>query len=236
MVDGSDSIRDEDWIKEQNFAKDAVAAFARRNIFDNGGSASYVQFSSLPLDMGTFYSEEDFDAHVDSLDQFKGGTDIVNGKRRNASAKCLPSPILREGCDVPLCRKLLTRRTHICCFCRPALCIPSCAKTTPETRGTPRDLCSGLQGGAELMNRSPASSKLMILITDGEHGYEYYDGDPAETAAKIRADGRTTIFVVGVGERENVFASLLCRRAFNSSLAFIQYFAIEWLDKNKCQV
>ena len=103
MVDGSGSIEDQDWIEEQKFAKDAVAAFARRNIFDNGGSASYVQFSSFPLDMGTFYSEEDFDAHVDSLDQYKGGTDIVNGKRPNASAKPFsPSPILRVGCDVPL--------------------------------------------------------------------------------------------------------------------------------------
>jgi len=30
--------------------------------------------------MGTFYSEEDFDAHVDGVVQFGGGTDIVNGK------------------------------------------------------------------------------------------------------------------------------------------------------------
>jgi len=30
--------------------------------------------------MGTFYSEEDFDAHVDDVVQFGGGTDIVNGK------------------------------------------------------------------------------------------------------------------------------------------------------------
>ena len=77
------------------------------------------------------------------------------------------------------------------------------------------------------MNRSPASSNLMILITDGEHGYEDFGGDPAATAAKIRADGRTTIFVVGVGKRDNVFASLQCRASFNFSLAFIQYFANE---------
>ena len=106
VVDGSGSIEDQDWIEEQKFAKDAVAAFARRNIFDNGGSASYVQFSSFPLDMGTFYSEEDFDAHVDSLDQYKGGTDIVNGKRPNASAKpSSPSPILRVGCVKSLIRR-----------------------------------------------------------------------------------------------------------------------------------
>lgn len=80
MVDGSDSIEPEDWEKEQRFAKQAVAAFARRNIFENGGSASYVQFTTFPFYMGTFYSEELFDAHVESVIQFRGGTDIVNGK------------------------------------------------------------------------------------------------------------------------------------------------------------
>lgn len=87
MVDGSGSIEPDDWEKEQTFAKDAVAAFARRNVFENGGSASYVQFSSFPLDMGTFYSEEMFDAHVDSLNQYGGGTDIVNGKLPYTSAE-----------------------------------------------------------------------------------------------------------------------------------------------------
>eukprot|EP00903_Cladosiphon_okamuranus_P021518 g19782.t1 len=135
VVDGSGSIYPEDWEKEQTFAKQAVAAFARRNIFENGGSASYVQFTSLPLDMGTFYSEEDFDAHVDDVVQFGGGTDIVNG----------------------------------------------------------------IQGGAELMDASPASFNIMILITDGQHS-DGYGGDPAATAAEIRADGRTTIFVVAVGD------------------------------------
>lgn len=50
------------------------------------------------------------------------------------------------------------------------------------------------------MNASPASFNIMILITDGEHDYEYFGGDPAATAAEIRADGRTTIFAVGVDE------------------------------------
>lgn len=49
------------------------------------------------------------------------------------------------------------------------------------------------------MDASPASFNIMILITDGRHS-ESYGGDPAATAAEIRADGRTNIFVVGVGE------------------------------------
>lgn len=42
----------------------------------------------------------------------------------------------------------------------------------------------------------------MILITDGAHDYDVYGGDPAATAAEIMAGDRTTIFVVGVGEKD----------------------------------
>jgi len=68
-----------------------------------------------------------------------------------------------------------------------------------EARGSRCDFGSGIQGGAELMDASPASFNIMILITDGQHN-DGYGGDPAATAAKIRADGRTTIFVVAVGD------------------------------------
>lgn len=93
VVDGSASIGPDDWIEEQKFAKDAVAAFASLNVFENGGTASYVQFTSLPLDMGTFASEEAFNTHLDSLTQFEGGTDIVNGKETGISAVCLQCSI-----------------------------------------------------------------------------------------------------------------------------------------------
>ncbi|CAB1109109.1 unnamed protein product [Ectocarpus sp. CCAP 1310/34] len=79
VVDGSGSIVSSDWILEQQFAKDTVAAFARRNIFDNGGTASYVQFSTSTYDEGTFTSTESFDEHVDSVIQWGGDTDIADG-------------------------------------------------------------------------------------------------------------------------------------------------------------
>lgn len=79
MVDGSGSVSTNDFTQAQQFAKDTVAAFSGRSLFENGGTASYVQFSSAPLDMGTFFSEEDFNAHVDLVTQYNGSTDVVNG-------------------------------------------------------------------------------------------------------------------------------------------------------------
>lgn len=79
VVDGSPSIEDEEWILEQQFAKYTVAAFAGRDLFVNGGTASYVQFSGYTTDEGTFNSTESFNAHVDTVDQFGSGTNIVSG-------------------------------------------------------------------------------------------------------------------------------------------------------------
>lgn len=81
MVDGSPSLEPEEFDLAQQFAKDTVEAFARRNIFDNGGTASYVQFSGTTYDEGTFDSPESFDAHVDAVEQTGLGTDIVEGTR-----------------------------------------------------------------------------------------------------------------------------------------------------------
>lgn len=69
VVDGSGSILADDWILQQQFAKDTVEAFARRNIFANGGTASYVQFGDSTYDEGTFDSAETFNAHVDAVNQ-----------------------------------------------------------------------------------------------------------------------------------------------------------------------
>lgn len=69
VVDGSGSIPPDDWILQQQFAKDTVEAFARQDIFDNGGTASYVQFGDTTYDEGTFDSAETFNAHVDAVNQ-----------------------------------------------------------------------------------------------------------------------------------------------------------------------
>lgn len=79
MVDGSLSITEDEFILEQQSAKDTVAAFARQKIFDNGGTASYLQFSGTTYDEGTFDSPESFNAHVDSVVQTGIGTDIADG-------------------------------------------------------------------------------------------------------------------------------------------------------------
>jgi len=66
---------------EKEFAKNVTASFAERNLFANGGTASYVQFSSNvdDSDTGTFYSLADFNDFVDANDYIGGGTDIDGG-------------------------------------------------------------------------------------------------------------------------------------------------------------
>lgn len=76
VLDGSGSIASADWLLEKDFAKNTVAAFANRNLFDNGGTASYVQFSSSVESFGTFPSQSEFDAFVDGDDQ-AGGTKMM---------------------------------------------------------------------------------------------------------------------------------------------------------------
>lgn len=78
-MDGSLSIAEDEFVLEQQFAKDTVEAFAKREIFEKGGTASYVQFSGTTYDEGTFDSSERFNAHVDSVVQTGIGTDIVEG-------------------------------------------------------------------------------------------------------------------------------------------------------------
>lgn len=79
VLDGSGSIYSGDWELEKEFAKDAVAAFNKRNLFQNGGTASYVQFSSSVVSSGTFYSVQDFNDFVDADLQYGWGTSIDAG-------------------------------------------------------------------------------------------------------------------------------------------------------------
>ena len=81
VVDGSLSIAADEFVLEQQFAKDTVEAFASRELFEKGGTASYVQFSGTTYDEGTFNSSQSFNAHVDSVVQTGVGTDIVEGTR-----------------------------------------------------------------------------------------------------------------------------------------------------------
>eukprot|EP00904_Undaria_pinnatifida_P002780 jgi/Undpi1/12502/HiC_scaffold_5.g02173.m1 len=53
VLDGSGSVSSSEFLSEQQFAVDTVAAFAARNLFDNGGMASYVQYSTFLIWSGT---------------------------------------------------------------------------------------------------------------------------------------------------------------------------------------
>lgn len=92
MVDGSGSISDyffstessnsiywSEWRKEKEFAKSIVIAFSERNLFENGGTASYVQFSSSVISSASFTTLEDFIDFVDEDEHGSGGTNIDVG-------------------------------------------------------------------------------------------------------------------------------------------------------------
>lgn len=79
IIDGSTSVGSTDFLLEKDFAKNAVASFASRNLFDNGGAAAFAQFSSSASEGGIFTSSEEFDAFVDDELQLFGGTDIIDG-------------------------------------------------------------------------------------------------------------------------------------------------------------
>ncbi|CAM9466023.1 unnamed protein product, partial [Sphacelaria rigidula] len=81
-LDASPSIVESDWELEKDFAKNVVEAFANRNLFANGGTASYVQFSGSANSEFTTTSETEFNDIVD-VDTQKwglfGGTNIEAG-------------------------------------------------------------------------------------------------------------------------------------------------------------
>lgn len=83
VLDASGSINNDtgidEWGLEKEFAKNTIAAFASRNLFENGGTASYVQFSDDANFPATFTSEAGFDAYIDATIQVEGDTNIVAG-------------------------------------------------------------------------------------------------------------------------------------------------------------
>ena len=108
VLDGSGSVGSDDFEIEQEFAKNLTAAFAESNLFANGGSASYVQFTSYvdASDTGTFYSLAGFNDFVDANEYNGGFTNIdagINAARAllnnapNASASFMF--VLTDGAD-----------------------------------------------------------------------------------------------------------------------------------------
>lgn len=67
-MDGSGTITigHDECIIEQAFAPDAVAAFAATILFDNGGQASYVQYSTSFFSCGNFDSAQFFNEFADA--------------------------------------------------------------------------------------------------------------------------------------------------------------------------
>ncbi|CAM9907142.1 unnamed protein product, partial [Hapterophycus canaliculatus] len=82
IIDGSSGITPEGFALSKEFAKDAVDAFADENLFINGGTASFAQFSSSATAGGTFDSRATFDTFVDAKTQIGGGTNIADGVAR----------------------------------------------------------------------------------------------------------------------------------------------------------
>ncbi|CAN0540647.1 unnamed protein product, partial [Ectocarpus sp. 12 AP-2014] len=64
---------------EKEFAKNVTASFAARNLFTNGGTASYATFSDDASDGGTFGSEAEFNEFVDNASWEEGDTNIEAG-------------------------------------------------------------------------------------------------------------------------------------------------------------
>lgn len=87
VLDGSGSIEKDDgdlidkWELSKAFAKDTVEAFAEENIFENGGTVSFTQFSDVIPETGggTFFSKEAVDDALTSETLDGGGTDLTLG-------------------------------------------------------------------------------------------------------------------------------------------------------------
>ncbi|CAN0405319.1 unnamed protein product, partial [Ectocarpus sp. 8 AP-2014] len=81
IIDASRSIFDIDgaFLLEKEFAKNVTASFAAKNLFTNGGTASYASFSDDASDGGTFGSEAEFNEFVDNAPWEEGNTNIEAG-------------------------------------------------------------------------------------------------------------------------------------------------------------
>lgn len=79
IIDGSGSVSSVEEELEKEFAKSAVASFASRNLFTNGGMASYASFATIASEGGTFGSSAEFDEFVDTALTASGDTNIEAG-------------------------------------------------------------------------------------------------------------------------------------------------------------
>ena len=79
IIDSSGSVDDVEFVLEKDFAKSAIASFASRNLFANGGTASYASFATFASEGGTFTSAAEFDAFVDAAPRVIGSTNIEDG-------------------------------------------------------------------------------------------------------------------------------------------------------------
>lgn len=90
VADSSGTVKGNDYDDSKQFAKDTVAAFADRNLFKNGGTASFAQFSHYVDPGETFSSQQDFDDHIDSKSRLSGSSaialGIAEGRRMLANA------------------------------------------------------------------------------------------------------------------------------------------------------
>lgn len=82
VFDGSASLSPDNFIISKELAKGTVAFFADENLFENGETASFVQFSSTVSYGGPFSSQEDFNTAIDAEIQLSNHTDIVAGMTR----------------------------------------------------------------------------------------------------------------------------------------------------------
>jgi len=84
------------WELQKDFAKSITPALGDRNLFINGGSASYVQsaHSASDTSSGTFHSLEEFESHVDAVNVVTGRTSIDEGIKQARSLLTAAPPAL----------------------------------------------------------------------------------------------------------------------------------------------
>eukprot|EP00903_Cladosiphon_okamuranus_P005863 g5800.t1 len=87
VIDSSSSVNSDEHFLEKEFAKNAVASFSSRNLFDNGGMASFAQFGDAATNGGTFDNIADFDDHVDNVPRTVGGRADANIARGLAKGR-----------------------------------------------------------------------------------------------------------------------------------------------------
>ncbi len=107
MVDGSNGTLPAEFDLQKSFAQGAAALFAEKNLFENGGTASYVQAGDAVVSDGTFTSQEAFDTFVADDEFSQGSTFNANEGISKAQELLSASPsvasfmivVTDEDCD-----------------------------------------------------------------------------------------------------------------------------------------